>query len=81
MKSGLLKGQDKLMREKRQSLGQQIRVSGCLLISVPLQQNVVDDCTVFCRNYFLKDKSELKDNVIELIKDLDSKYDSKLKCL
>ncbi len=42
---------------------------------------VVDDCTNYCWCYFLKEKSDLKDHIIELIKELDSKYNCKVKCI
>ena len=35
---------------------------------------VVDECTDFCWSYFLKKKSELKDRVIELFKELKNKH-------
>ncbi len=40
---------------------------------------VLDDCTECCWSYFLKEKSDLKSHVIELIMELYLKYDCKVK--
>ncbi len=42
---------------------------------------IVDDCTDYCWSYFLKEKSDLKDHVIELIKEMHLKYNCKVKCI
>ncbi len=41
----------------------------------------MDDCTDYCWSYFLKEKSDLKSHVIELKKELDSKYNFKFNCI
>ncbi len=42
---------------------------------------VRDDCTDYCWSYFLKEKSDSRSHVIELIKELDSKYNCKTECI
>ncbi len=42
---------------------------------------IVHDYTNYCWEYFLKEKSDLKSHVIELIKELDSKYNYKVKSI
>ncbi len=42
---------------------------------------VTDDYTDYCWSYFLKEKSDLKSHAIELIKELGSKYNCKVKCI
>ena len=40
---------------------------------------VVNDSFDYCLSYFLKEKSDLKDHIIEQIKELDSKHNYKVK--
>ncbi len=42
---------------------------------------VDDDCIDYCWSYFLEEKSDLKCHLIELIKELHSKYYCKVKCI
>ncbi len=40
---------------------------------------VLDDCTDLAWSYFLKNKSDLKDEILALIKELKAKYDITVK--
>ena len=62
----------------------------CLDISSPTAKSlggkqhwllVMDDCTGYLWSYFLKEKSDLQDEVLGLIKDLKTKYGFKVKII